>query len=70
MTYFRYTLSDKDLITSIWYCYISILAGNYKMPRFAVTAYAYYIEDICWILRKIAFYFTEWSRKLIFSRVA
>ena len=28
------------------------------------------IEDICWILRKIAFYFTEWFRKLLFSREA
>ena len=42
MTYSRYILSDKGLITSIWYCYISTLAGNYKTPCFAVTAYAYY----------------------------
>ena len=34
------------------------------------SMYKNYIEDVCWILRKIAFYFTEWSRKLIFSRVA
>jgi len=28
-----------------------------------------YIEDICWILRKIAFYFSKWLRKLIFHAV-
>ena len=29
-----------------------------------------HIENICWILRKIAFYFTEWEWKLLFSWVA
>ena len=28
------------------------------------------LADIYWILHKIAFYFTKWFRKLIFSRVA
>ena len=42
MIYFRYTLSDQDLITGLWYCKILTLAGKYITPCFAVTAYAYY----------------------------